>query len=317
MFNLFHNVEYIILTKYQEQSLNKEQTRRSTKIKMDTGQQFTFCNVLSKNKFQGVWCIFLCTSVSHDYLVRVGAGASFLPEADVCSVVVLILLIRSPHWVSSDLKFTDYSTAYTWPNKLYLCMPEMRRHSAHQLGTIRIPLHIPMRRVWMAGFNFLVSDKHAKMSELCVPNHRGSPAYSTILKMECEHLTGSSLSPVTLPCHPPALRGHLPFLKSYIIWDKCWVWCFSDMTHDIQGGSPLPLTLVARECRSNVLTSLRSPHWCQHVCIIAHTAPSSHQKEPNRPSHTWDFKTTLMEPFDHSGDVCVFLLYTPILSVQN
>lgn len=91
-------MEYTILAKYQGWSLNKEQTHNNAKIKMDESQQVTLYKALSKNRFYSIffWYIFSCTSPLRDYLVGVGSGVPFPPEVDVCSVLVLKLLIGSP-----------------------------------------------------------------------------------------------------------------------------------------------------------------------------------------------------------------------------
>jgi hypothetical protein len=52
LFNWFHNVEHIILTKYKRRPLNQELTHNGTKIKMDESQQTAILyKALSKSKF--------------------------------------------------------------------------------------------------------------------------------------------------------------------------------------------------------------------------------------------------------------------------
>lgn len=99
------------------------------------------------------------------------------PNGDVCSILVLTLLIGSPiEWVLAWRSQISQQSRLGQTTHTCVWLIDMRRHSPHELGTIRIPLNSPIRRVWMASFNFFVSKKHAKVSELYVPNHRGSPA---------------------------------------------------------------------------------------------------------------------------------------------
>lgn len=143
-------------------------------------------------------------------------------------------------------------------------MTEMRRHSPHELGTIRIPLNSPMRRVWMAGFNFLVSKK----GEWTVSPKRqrfSSLLYNTQDGMGKIWLVPHYFLLFCLALSYPTSWG-LAFSENHTksgtnaACDALLTW------HMISRVSFAP-THLAWECRSHVLTSPRSPRSLMSTCV--------------------------------------------------
>lgn len=153
MFNLFHNVEYIILTKYHEWSLTKRQTHNSTKIKMDKVNRSPYGILCQKTK---VFLIYFLMCVSILWIFgRSGCWSAFPP--------------RSWCFLSLGLDPIDWLTLLSgfWPerhrflNHLGLVKQTILVHDWNEKAQLtwvwdlkNSTQETDVRRVWMAGFNF-------------------------------------------------------------------------------------------------------------------------------------------------------------------